>query len=189
MHSHVRGRIDREMGPFPAETHYDARDQELLMWVHATLVDTGLLMYRTYVGPLSWEEREEYYQDMKLLAWLFGTPDEVIPETLADFEAYRRAMLASERICVTGEARESVRLVLRPPIPTITRPAWELMNFATAGFLPRKLREGYGFRWTPAHRALLAGSAEYVKRGVLPFLPELVRSLPNARDAERRLAA
>jgi uncharacterized protein (DUF2236 family) len=194
IHSKVNGRLDRWMGPFPAGTPYDARDPELLMWVHATLVDTALLMYRTYVGPLSVDDCEAYYQDMKTLARLFGTPDEAIPPTYPDFVAWWRAMLASERICVTPEAREVAEAVLRPPLPLVARPAWEVLNFASVGFLPSKIRRGYGFTWTPAHRALLAASAETVKRAVLPLLPDLVRALPGARSAERsfgdvRLAA
>jgi uncharacterized protein (DUF2236 family) len=189
IHEKVHGRLKRRMGPFPAGTPYDARDPELLMWVHGTLVDTALLMYRTYVRPLSLDEQEAYYQDMKVLARLFGTPDEAIPDTYADFVAWWRTMLDSERICVTPDARQLVRTVLRPPLPAVARPAWEVVNFATAGFLPKKLRQGYGFTWTPAHRALLAASAETVKRSVLPLLPDLVRALPGARSAERSRAA
>ena len=40
--------------------------------------------------------------------------------------------------------------VLSPPLPVVARPAWEVVKFATAGFLPAKLRRGYGFTWTPA---------------------------------------
>jgi uncharacterized protein (DUF2236 family) len=189
MHAKVNGRIERDMGPFPAGTPYDARDPELLMWVHATLVDTALLMYRTYVGPLTPEEEESYYHDMKVLARLFGTPDEAMPDTYADFVAWMRSMIDSEVICVTPEARELVRTVLQPPLPAVARPAWQAVNFVTAGFLPHKLRRGYGFTWTPAHRALLAGSAEYVKRAVLPLLPQAARALPDARSAERAMAA
>jgi uncharacterized protein (DUF2236 family) len=189
IHTKVNGRLKRRMGPFPADTPYDARDPELLMWVHATLVDTALLMYRTYVGPLSVDEEEDYYQGMKALARLFGTPDEVIPDTYPDFVAWWRAMLASERICVTPEAREVAAMVLRPPLPIVARPAWEILNFASIGFLPSKIRRGYGFTWTPAHRALLAASAETVKRALLPLLPDLARGLPGARAAERSLAA
>ncbi len=146
-------------------------------------------MYRTYVGPLSMSEQEAYYEDMKVLARLFGTPDDAIPESYADFVAWWRAMLDSDVICVTPEARELVATVLRPPLPLPARPAWEVINFATAGFLPKKLRQGYGFTWTPAHRALLAASAQTVRRGVLPLLPDLARALPGARAAERSLAA
>jgi uncharacterized protein (DUF2236 family) len=189
MHSKVHGVLDRQMGPFPSGTPYDARDPELLMWIHATLVDTALLMYRTYVRPLSLDEQESYYQDMKVLARLFGTPGEAIPDTYADFVAWFRSMLDSERICVTPEARELADTVLRPPLPFVARPVWQPVNFITAGFLPAKLRHGFGFTWTPAHRALLAGSAEYVKRAVVPLLPDIARALPGARSAERSVAA
>ena len=189
IHGKINGTLKRRMGPFPAGTPYDARDPELLMWVHATLVDTALLMYRTYVGPLSLDEQEAYYQDMKHLARLFGTPDEAIPPTYPDFAAWWRGMLESERICVTPEARDVAATVLRPPLPLVARPAWEVLNFASVGFLPSKLRRGYGFTWTPAHRALLAASAETVKRALLPLMPDPVRALPGARSAERSMAA
>jgi uncharacterized protein (DUF2236 family) len=189
IHARVNGRLERPMGIFPAGTPYDARDPELLMWVHATLVDTALLMYRNYVGPLAPSEEEAYYQDMKALARLFGTPDEAIPDTYPDFVAWWRGMLASDRICVTPEAREVAAMVLRPPLPLVARPAWEVLNFASVGFLPSKIRRGYGFTWTPAHRAALAASATAVRRGVVPLLPDLVRALPGARSAERSLAA
>jgi uncharacterized protein (DUF2236 family) len=177
IHTRVNGTLERQMGPFPAGTPYDARDPELLLWVHATLVDTALLMYRTYVGPLSPAEVEAYWQDMKALARLFGTPDEAIPETYGDFVAWWRAMLESDVICVTPEARALAATVLRPPLPFVARPAWEVVNFATAGFLPAELRRGYGFTWTPAHRALLAASAGGVRRGLMPLLPHRARWL------------
>jgi uncharacterized protein (DUF2236 family) len=189
IHSRVNGRLSRQMGPFPAGTPYDARDPELLLWVHATLVDTALLIYRTYVGRLEAAEVEAYYQDMKALARLFGTPDDAIPESYGDFVAWWRSMLASEVICVTPEARELAATVLGPPLPIVARPAWELVKFATAGFLPSKLRRGYGFTWTPAHRAMLAASAQGVRRALMPLLPDLARALPGARAGERELAA
>jgi uncharacterized protein (DUF2236 family) len=185
IHTKVNGTLNERMGPFPAGTRYDARDPELLMWVHATLLDTALLMYRTYVGPLSLDDQEAYYQEMKALARLFGTPDEAIPPTYPDFVAWWRAMLQSDRICVTPQAREVAEMVLRPPLPLVARPAWEVLNFASVGFLPSKIRRGYGFTWTPAHRALLAASAETVRRALLPLLPDLLRALPGARSAER----
>src|SRR4051794_6004331 len=51
---------------------YVATDPTLIMWVHATLVDTSLLVYETYVGPLSQAEREQYYEEQKLLGEQYG---------------------------------------------------------------------------------------------------------------------
>src|SRR5690606_28375812 len=43
---------------------YRANDPALLAWVLATLIDTGLLMYRRFVGPLGAREAEAYYAGM-----------------------------------------------------------------------------------------------------------------------------
>jgi uncharacterized protein (DUF2236 family) len=189
MHARVHGRLERDMGPFAAGTPYDARDPELQLWVHATLVDTALLMYRTFVGALSEAEEESYYRDMKRVAEVFGLALADQPDTLADFRDYKRGMLASEVICVTAEARALAPVVLSPPLPAVARPAWQAVNLATAGFLPRRLREGYGLWWTPAHRALLASSAAAMRRGVMPVLPDPLRADPGVRRLERRLGA
>src|SRR5690348_15205949 len=44
---------------------YRALDPELLLWVHATLVDSSLVTYETFVRRLSDTEREEFYQQSK----------------------------------------------------------------------------------------------------------------------------
>lgn len=189
IHEHVNGTLPRAMGPFPAGTPYSATQPELLLWVHSTLVDTALLMYRTYVGPLSMDDIEGFWQDHRKLIEFIGVPEDQIPPTYADFQAYWRTMLDSDVICVTPEALQLAKATVgNPPLPLPLRPAWEAVNFLTAGFLPAKLREGYGFRWTPAHWALLAGSAQYVRRAVIPLLPDLARALPAARRAERHAA-
>jgi uncharacterized protein (DUF2236 family) len=186
IHKTVHGTLPRDMGPFPRGTAYSAEDPELLLWVHSTLVDTALLMYRTYVGPLSTDDMEGFWQDHRKLIAFIGVPERDIPATYDDFRAYWRTMIDSNVICVTPEAMELARAtVMRPPLPAVLRPAWEAVNFVSAGFLPAKLREGYGFTWTPAHRALLAGSAQYIRRAVVPLLPDLARALPAARRAER----
>jgi hypothetical protein len=45
------------------------------------------------------------------------------------------------------------------------------------------VREQYGFSWDPLRAVALHGGAEYVKRVVVPVLPERVRMLPLARAA------
>src|SRR4051794_5597271 len=85
MHRRVNGTLTAPMGAFPAGTAYSALDPDLLLWVHATLVDSALLVHSQWVRPLSEAEQRAYYEDMKTCARLFGTPDEVMPATLADF--------------------------------------------------------------------------------------------------------
>lgn len=188
MHRRVRGTVAEPMGPFPAGTPYSAEDPELLMWIHATLIDTALLMYRTYVGSLSHEDAEGYYQDMRLLGTLFGVPEDFAPRTLDDFQTYKRRMLASEEICVTDTARAVSSVVIDPPLPLPLKPAALALNQVSIGFLPGEIRRQYGFSWDPARRALLYASTQYVRRAVVPLLPDALRALGHARRAEKRLA-
>src|SRR2546427_8601841 len=42
---------------------YSALDPDLLLWVHATLVDSALVTYQAFVGRLTSREREDFYQE------------------------------------------------------------------------------------------------------------------------------
>ena len=84
---------------------YHALDPDLLLWVWATLCDTALLMLRARPTGLSREEREQYYEEWKLVAYACGVPEGVCPPTWADFEAYMRQVIAKD-LRVTDAARE-----------------------------------------------------------------------------------
>jgi uncharacterized protein (DUF2236 family) len=178
MHRKVNGTLDAPMGPFPAGTRYSALDPALLLWVHATLVDSALLVHSKWVGGLSEADEAAYYEDMKTCARLFGTPPEVVPATLEDFRVYFAQMLESDEICVTDTAREIARTVLHPPVPLPLRPAMEMANVVTADLMPAPLRREYGLAWDPVRAALLLGSRQWVKRVAMPLLPGRLRRAP-----------
>jgi uncharacterized protein (DUF2236 family) len=187
MHRRVRGRLKQPAGPYAAGTPYAADDPELLLWVLFTLVDSALVVYRKYVGPLSIAEEAEYWEDYKQVGRLFGLSDSDLPDGLDELEAYRREMLDGDRLAITPWARERARsIVLEPPVPWVARPLLETANFVTIALLPDRIRDGYGFSPLPPvrlRRALVAGGAEYVKRAVIPFLPDRLRLVPAARAA------
>jgi uncharacterized protein (DUF2236 family) len=186
MHGKVHGRLTQPIGPYPAGTPYSARDPDLLLWVHATLVDTALLVYQTWVGPLSEQEQRDYYEDMKILARMLGTPPGLIPATLEEFRTYVHERLAGDELWVSDVARDVRQSVLDPPLPRPLRQAWRAVNLVTAGLMPPKLRQQYGFKWDLARSTAFAASRGYVRRGLLPLLPDMVRSIGPARRAERR---
>jgi uncharacterized protein (DUF2236 family) len=187
MHSRVRGRIGETVGPYAAGTPYRADDPDLLLWVLFTLFDSGLVVYRKYVGLLSRADESSYWEDYKLIGLLFGLHEHNLPETIEDLDAYRRKMLNDGQLFVTDWARERARrIVLEPPVPWTVRPLLEAVNFITVALLPDQIRCQYGFSPLPPaviRKALVAGGAEYIKRGVLPFLPERLRLVPPARAA------
>src|SRR6266568_7099487 len=88
LHTHVYGTLPASAGAYSDGTHYYARDPELLLWVHATLIDTILLIYPLLVGPLTPAEQEEYYQESKHMARLLGLSAVDMPETVEDLYQY-----------------------------------------------------------------------------------------------------
>lgn len=185
VHSRIRGTTTEPGGRFPAGTLYEASDPELLMWVHATLVDTAMLVYTRYVGPMSPVDEERYYADQMLLGEQFGIPRERQPQTLPDFRDYFSSMLASDEIAVTDALRDVTDATMHPPLPLATKPVVEALNLATVGLLPEALRDDLGLPWGPRRERMLDASRQVLRRA-LPLLPSLLRDMPPARAATNR---
>jgi len=186
VHGRVKGVTKESGGRYPAGTPYDARNPELLMWVHATLVNTSLLVYTRYVGSLSIGEQQRYYEEQKVLGEQFGIPRDRQPETFADFNEYMREMLASDRLAATDALRDVVDATLHPDLPVVMRPVVEAVNVATTGLLPERLRQELDLPWGP-NRERLMGASRVVLSALLPVLPRVMREFPPARSAERRV--
>ena len=176
VHRRVRGAIDEPVGRYPAGTRYAADDPELLLWIFASLVDSSLVVYERYVGSLTDDEREAYWQDQRVIGALFGLDPDQMPADIAALRAYMTRMLDGDELCVTEAARElSIRIVMRPPVGLAARPLVELANFITVGLLPSAVRRQYGFSWDPLRGLALVGGAEYTKRVLVPLLPGRLR--------------
>lgn len=189
MHKKVRGELHEAAGSFPAGTPYAADDPELLLWILATLVDSGLVVYQRYVRRLSADEREALWQDWRVFGAMFGIPDDRIPASYGDFRRYMRGMLDGDDLHVTDDARATARqIVMRPPVPLAARPLLELANFVTVGLLPPRIRGQYGFSWDPARGLVLLGHTEYARRVLVPLLPGRLRYNARRHLAERAAA-
>lgn len=182
VHARVHGVLDADVGPFARGMPYDAGDPALLLWVYATLMDTALLVYQRFVGPLGVEERAAYYQDSKVGLRLFGIPEDRIPPTLAAFEAYVDDMLRGDVLAVGPASREIAAAILRPPLPPGVRELVRAAHLVTVGLLPPALRLRYGLGWGAVGERIL-GTLAAGTRAALPFLPGLVRVMPHARAA------
>jgi len=175
MHRRVRGELAEPAGRFPAGTPYAADDPALLLWILATLVDSGLTVYERYVGGLTRDERDAYWRDYRVFGRMFGLRERDMPASIEAFEDYV-AQTVRHDVQVTDEARAlAVQIVLRPPVPLHLRPLLEAANFVTVGLLPAQIRRQYGFRWDPLRGLALRGHTEYAKRLLVPFLPGRIR--------------
>jgi uncharacterized protein (DUF2236 family) len=185
MHKRVRGELSEPAGRFPAGTPYTADDPTLLLWILATLVDSGLAVYQRYVRDLTRDERDAYWRDYRVFGRLFGLRERDMPATIEAFEDYVSDTVHHD-LHVTPAARElAIEIVMRPPVPLHLRPLLEVANFVTVGLLPRSVRRQYGFSWDPARGLALRGGAEYAKRVLVPLLPRRLRYADRSRLHEQ----
>src|SRR4029079_2995760 len=86
---------------------YAARDPELSLWVHATLVDSTMAVADAWLEPLPQDRRSSYYAETLPLGRAFGVPDALLPPDVAAFDRYVAAMLAADGpVHVSPIARE-----------------------------------------------------------------------------------
>jgi uncharacterized protein (DUF2236 family) len=88
LHTRVRG-WTQEGAP------YSALDPHLLLWVYATLIDSSLLAYDTFVSPLAPAEREAYYAELRAAGPLWGIPPEVFPNSLVMLRTWMSELIES----------------------------------------------------------------------------------------------
>jgi uncharacterized protein (DUF2236 family) len=182
VHARVHGKTDVQLGRFPRGTSYSALDPELMLWVHATLVEASSSVYQRFVRALSGEEQERYYQEMAVVARLFGTPAPVIPRSFAEFRDYFAAQIAGDTITVTSPAREVAAVIFEARLPTPMRLLVPAHRLSTAGLLPPRLRREYGLRWSRLDRLALPLAARSVRLTTTPVLIAASRLAPTPRE-------
>lgn len=177
LHTHVHGTLPTHAGAFTPGTAYRARDPELLLWVHATLVETLLEMYTLLIGPLSVEDQERYYQESKESGRLLGLSANAMPATVNDLRRYVDQMVHSNKLAATPQARRLAQSVLYPPLPTPLRPLLHLNVQFTCGMLPQPVREIYGLEWSARQQRLFDWSVRGLRLSIAR-LPISLRVLP-----------
>jgi uncharacterized protein (DUF2236 family) len=173
---------------------YRARDPELSLWVHATLVDTTIVAHDAWVEPLDRDRRARYYAETLPIGRAFGVPAAMLPADLDAFEAYVEGMLGpGGAVRVSPVARELADAVLHPPLGPVVPALAGLPSVAYAwtlwpaiGLLPDGVREEYGLKWGLFERTvaawLVAGWRTW-----RPILPASFRQMPHALAADRRI--
>ncbi|MBN2499979.1 MAG: DUF2236 domain-containing protein [Anaerolineales bacterium] len=179
-HLAVRGKLPEPLAGEDAA--YRAIDQDLLMWVFATLIDSVVKTYQEFVRPFSAKELQVFYEESKFFAKLMGIEVEYVPLNWSDFEVWMAQKLQTEAIRVTPLAKEIGDSLLRLPVP-IFKPFNSLLAGAA---LPPKLRAEFGF----AHSHLserLYRTLSMLSRFAVRFLPRRLRTSPTYWQALRRV--
>lgn len=174
VHKHVRG-IDPE-----TTLPYSAEDPDLLLWVHAAMVESIVTVVQRYGRPLSDEDADAYVREMVRFAEIVGVPADQVPATVASLRAYIESV---ELRRVTPAAKEAIGIVLDPPgLEPEQRELWHDLGQVAIGSLPAWAREMYGFAQPPDEVL----EREPVRQ-LLGALDVAFEGVPGVLEARRRI--
>lgn len=210
LHRAVAGPVEDGRARARFGGRYAARDPELSLWVHATLVDATIVVVDAWQERLDRDRRAAYYRETRPVGRAFGIPETLLPADLDAFELYLDGMLGDGGpVHPTRTARELAQVVLHPPLrpllehgplairlgqlaPALARLAarvppavydWALLP--SIGLLPPRQRAEYGLAWGVRERAI-ARWLVVCWLTARPLVPAAVRMFPQALAADRR---
>ncbi|HEY2596996.1 MAG TPA: oxygenase MpaB family protein [Candidatus Dormibacteraeota bacterium] len=174
VHTHVRG-TDPETG-----LPYRADDPELLLWVHAGLVDSIVDVVQRYGRGLDAAGADRYIAEMAPFAVIVGVPPELVPTSLQALRAYIESVGLRQ---ITPAARDAIEVVLDPPdLSPGLRELWHDLGQVAIGTLPDWAREMYGFAKPPAESM----EREPVRQ-LIGAVDLMFESLPGVLEARERI--
>ena len=164
---------------------YDGLDPQLLLYVHACLVESALLFERLTIGRLDDRGRERFHQEQMLAAEMVRIPRDAIPPTFRELRGFLRDVEASGILRVTDAARRVAALFDDPPKEAEWRPVLRGVSRLAFGTLPPALRDGYGVEVTPARRAVMRTTFAAL-RTFHPLLPPRYRYIEPYQEWRAR---
>jgi uncharacterized protein (DUF2236 family) len=160
---------------------YDALDPELLLYVHACLVDSALLFEELTVGALDDEGRERFHREQMLAAELCLVPRDMIPATVPALRAWLADFGDRGELQVTQGARRVLDLFFEPPPEAEWRPVLRGVSRLAYGTLPAGVREMYGMPFGALKRGAMRASFPLI-RATRPLLPPKLRYIAPYQD-------
>jgi uncharacterized protein (DUF2236 family) len=189
VHERVRG-VDPVTGK-----PYAAGDPDLLIWVHAALVDSGLAAAARYGPALTPAEQDQYVAEMTAAAELVGVPDASFaeggaPASVAELDAYFTAVRPS--LAISQSTRDIATYLLGlPDVEPELADVWAVVAGAAVASLPGWARAMYGFgdasaASTGPERDPVPPEREEVRQ-VLGVLDAISLGEPGVLEARQRL--
>ena len=187
IHTRIHGVIPEATGSWAAGTPYHANDADALRWVHATLVDTTVVVRERLDGTLPVAIKDRYIVEMNRFAALFGIPHDRLPRTWAEHASYMARMFDRDALAVAPCARDMATFLLGKGGLATQPPLGKLLEVLTASLLPPRLAEGFGL---PRTRLSDAGVRTGLRAFALLYrrLPSTAVAIPALSEARRRLA-
>jgi uncharacterized protein (DUF2236 family) len=185
-HRKIVGKVEEDSGAFAGGSRYMANEVNAMIWVHATLWEGAAKMYELVVGPLTDQEKEQYYQESKMFAYLYGIPEDALPPNWNEFLEYNEQMWYSDQLSVQAAAKEIADFIFS--INPLLKPVLSHYEIMTSMLMPEPVREHYGMSpETPKNRRIFERDIKLIRK-IYPHLPRHIKYLSPYMEAQRRLS-
>ena len=183
IHTRITGELTDVSPRWPAGTRYHANDADALRWVHATLVDTTIVVRERLDGTLPLATKDRYIAELNRFAALFGIPKPLLANTWTEHADYMRSMIETDMLCVSPSAREMGQFLFGRGLPIDQPSLGRVGEAVSATLLPPHLSRAFGLRASPL--SVRAGLAAF--RTLYRQLPRKFVEIPARSEAQRRL--
>ena len=180
IHRKVNGRLREQVGPYPAGTPYSAEDPDLVLWVHATLLESLPMAYEAVVSPLTASEHDAYCAEAADVAVALGARPADVPRTQRALSEYLDRTQASGALVVGADARALAAAVLSSRLSALVWPLGWANRRLTIGWLPESVRAQYGFEWTTGQERQFQSTVRALRR-LRRIMPSPIALWPEAR--------
>jgi uncharacterized protein (DUF2236 family) len=175
IHEHVTG-VDHETG-----RPYAASDPALLLWVHAALVDSGIVTCALFGDELSNADADQYVAEMTVAAEIVGVPPGQAPSTRAELNEFIESVRPQLRC--SAAAKESMAYLLDPPgLDEEVGEIWQDIREAALISLPAWALELYGY-----NASALTAMRRTEIRQALGVLDAVFLGEPGVLEARQRI--
>jgi uncharacterized protein (DUF2236 family) len=185
LHTGIRGKLPHTVGSYRQGEQYEANEVAALRWVYATLVESAILAYEFVLPPLTSAERQQYYEESKRMAALFGIPASALPVNWEAFTEYIAAMFCSSQLGVDAAARALGHSVLSGGGTWIRPPHW--YKALTACWIPPRLRSEFGLDFGAPEQQAVGRAARRLPL-VYRSIPGVLRFVGPFHEAQARLS-
>jgi len=176
IHARIRG-TDAVTGRL-----YGAGDPALLLWAHASLVDSVLAAGSLVGISLSAADSDRYVAEMVAAAELVGVPRPLVPSCVPALDLYIASVRPGLR-CTPAAAESMARLLYPPGLDQDTAEIWQDVRDAAIAALPRWARQLYGYG-TP--RPMTPGRRTEIRQS-LGVLDAMFLGQPGVLEARQRI--
>lgn len=187
VHRRVFGELPPDHGTsaWAPGSSYRAQDHELLLWVHAALIDTLLTAHRTVVGSLRAGQGDRFIGEWDAVAKLMGLPAGSTWASESQMRGWINRQLRSGVARPGPGSRQVASVILASGVrgPALAK----VTSLITAGMLPRRVRSQFGIRWSPAHETAYRALTLSL-RAARPALPRVLRISPVYEFAQARVS-